>query len=218
MLENPSLPILEVNAGYPNSVADILNLEQEFLARGKPGILILPDAPNLELAASNAQFQVFSSLVLLEVKPVASDVIVEQVSWTQALTLARVWCLQHQALDWQEFVAKEITRALQKNPNLTAYLAFENHQAIGMLIALLAHKTAPLDHKRAPSGMVADGLFALESGFAGWIAGESRAFQALSNRLLSDFENAIISVPLEQSKQFEHTRVTDSYSVWVKIR
>ena len=206
MLENPSLPILEVNAGYPNSVADILNLEQEFLARGKPGILILPDAPNLELAASNAQFQVFSSLVLLEVKPVASDVIVEQVSWTQALTLARVWCLQHQALDWQEFVAKEITRALQKNPNLTAYLAFENHQAIGMLIALLAHKTAP------------DGLFALESGFAGWIAGESRAFQALSNRLLSDFENAIISVPLEQSKQFEHTRVTDSYSVWVKIR
>ena len=206
MLENPSLPILEVNAGYPNSVADILNLEQEFLARGKPGILILPDAPNLELAASNAQFQVFSSLVLLEVKPVASDVIVEQVSWTQALTLARVWCLQHQALDWQEFVAKEITRALQKNPNLTAYLAFENHQAIGMLIALLAHKTAP------------DGLFALESGFAGWIAGESRAFQALSHRLLSDFENAIISVPLEQSKQFEHTRVTDSYSVWVKIR
>ena len=206
MLENPSLPILEVNAGYPNSVADILNLEQEFLARGKPGILILPDAPNLELAASNAQFQVFSSLVLLEVKPVASDVIVEQVSWTQALTLARVWCLQHQALDWQEFVAKEITRALQKNPSLTAYLAFENHQAIGMLIALLAHKTAP------------DGLFALESGFAGWIAGESRAFQALSNRLLSDFENAIISVPLEQSKQFEHTRVTDSYSVWVKIR
>ena len=206
MLENPSLPILEVNAGYPNSVADILNLEQEFLARGKPGILILPDAPNLELAASNAQFQVFSSLVLLEVKPVASDVIVEQVSWTQALTLARVWCLQHQALDWQEFVAKEITRALQKNPNLTAYLAFENHQAIGMLIALLAHKTAP------------DGLFALESGFAGWVAGESRAFQALSNRLLSDFENAIISVPLEQSKQFEHTRVTDSYSVWVKIR
>ena len=209
MLENPSLPILEVNAGYPNSVADILNLEQEFLARGKPGILILPDAPNLELAASNAQFQVFSSLVLLEVKPVASDVIVEQVSWTQALTLARVWCLQHQALDWQEFVAKEIARAFQKTPNLTAYLAFENHQAIGMLIALLAHKTAP------------DGLFALESGFAGWIAGESRAFQALSNRLLSDFENAIISVPLEQSKQskqFEHTRVTDSYSVWVKIR
>ena len=206
MLENPSLPILEVNAGYPNSVADILNLEQEFLARGKPGILILPDAPNLELAASNAQFQVFSSLVLLEVKPVASDVIVEQVSWTQALTLARVWCLQHQALDWQEFVAKEITRALQKNPSLTAYLAFESHQAIGMLIALLAHKTAP------------DGLFALESGFAGWIAGESRAFQALSHRLLSDFENAIISVPLEQSKQFEHTRVTDSYSVWVKIR
>jgi hypothetical protein len=186
------LPILEVNAGYPNSVADISNLEQEFLARGKPGILILPNNPNLELAANNAQFQAISSLVLLEVQAEINEIIVEQVSWTQAETLARVWCMFYQALDWQDFIAKEIARALQQHPSLSAYLAFENHQVVGMMIAL-------------------------ETGFSGWLAGETRVLEAFANRLASDFENTLLSASLEQSKDFANTRMTDTYSVWVKI-
>jgi hypothetical protein len=189
-LENSSLPILEVNAGYPSSVLDIAKLEQEFMAHGKSGVLILPDDAKLELAASNAQFLPYSSLVLLEMQSETNDLIVEQVSWTQALTLAKVWCVQHSALDWQDFVAKEITRAMRQNPNLMAYLAFENHEPKGMMIVL-------------------------EPGFAGWIAGETKALQALSKRLMSDFGRAIVAM---QPDIFLRVSVLERYSVWVKMR
>ena len=190
MLENPNLPILEVNAGYPLTVGDVLNLEHHFSARGKPGILVLPDDAKLELAASNAQFQPFSSLMLLEVKSEANEVIVEQVSWSQASALARVWCLQHNALDWQDWVAKEIARAVQQSLSLTAYLVFENHQVAGMMIA---HET----------------------GFAAWLAGETRAIEALAHRLSIDFEPGILAVPFEV---FPHAKLLDRYSIWLKTR
>jgi hypothetical protein len=192
-LENSNLPILEVNAGYPSSVSDIEKLEHEFLTCGKSEILVLPDDPNLELAASNAQFQSYSSLVLLEMQSEKSDLIVEQVSWSQASTLSRVWCSQNSALAWQDFVAKEIASAMQQNPNLTAYLAFEDHEPVGMMIAL-------------------------ESGFTGWVAGETKALQALTHRLSSDFEQAIVAVPLEQISLFPKAREIERLSVWVKIR
>ncbi len=193
LLENSNLPILEVNSGYPLEVADIAKFERRFLERGKPGILILPEDLDLELAASNAQFLPYSSLVVLEVKPTVNDLVVEQVSWSQALSLARVWCLENAALDWQDLIAKEIACAMQQNPNLTAYLAFENHQPMGMMIAL-------------------------ESGFAGWLAGETRALQALTHRLASDFAHAIVVVPLEKSSDFSEARELERLSVWVKIR
>jgi hypothetical protein len=192
-LENSGLPILEVNAGYPLEVADVAKLEQAFHDRGKPGILILPDDPNLELASSNAQFQPYSSLVMLEVQSDANDLVVEQVSWTQATALAKVWCVQHQALNWQEFITKEITRGMQQHPNLTAYLAFEDHEPTGMMIAL-------------------------ETGFAGWIAGKSRALQALTHRLSSDFTEAVVTMPLEKLEMLPNDRVLDRYSIWFKIR
>jgi hypothetical protein len=192
ILENAALPILEVNAGFPNSVSDIAKLEQVFLRRGKSGILILPDDPKLELAASNAQFVPYSSLVLLEVKPEASELVVEQVSWTQAITLAGVWCWQHQALEWQEFVAKEIARGMRQNPKLTAYLAFENHQPTGMMIAL-------------------------EPGFSGWLAGDKKVLQALTYRLSNDFEQAIFAVPLENLSRFSEAREIERLSVWLKL-
>jgi hypothetical protein len=191
--ENSNLPILEVNAGYPSSVSDIAKLEQEFLARGKSGVLVLCDNPSLELAASNAQFQPYSSLVLLEVQSETNDLIVEQVSWTQATTLAKIWCSQNSALDWQEHVAKEIASAMQKNSNLIAYLAFENHEPVGMMIAL-------------------------EPGFAGWVAGETNALQALTQRLESDFKQSIVAVSLEQQSYFPNAQEIERLSVWLKIR
>ena len=216
-LENSNLPILEANAGYPKSVSDVAKLEEEFATRGKPGILVLPDDSNLELAASNAQFQVYSSFVLLEVQPEANDVIVEQVSWSQASSLAKVWCLQNSALPWQELVAKEIIRAMQKNPNLMAFLAFENHQPTGMMIALLAHKIAPVLMPDVHlAGGIADGLFALESGFSGWLAGETRAIQALTHRLSSDFKHAVVAVPLEDFSRFPQARELARLGVWLK--
>jgi hypothetical protein len=192
-LENLNLPIFEVNAGYPNSVSEVINLEQEFLARGKSGILILSDDKKLELATSNMQFLPYSSLVVLEIQSETNDLIVEQVSWSQASTLARVWCLQHQALDWQELVAKEIARGMQQNPSLTAYLAFEGHEPTGMMLAL-------------------------EPGFTGWMAGETKALQALTHRLSNDFEQAIVAVPFEQISLFPNAREIERLSVWLKIR
>jgi hypothetical protein len=193
LLENSSLPIFEVNAGYPNSVSDVANLEQGFLARGKSGILVLSGDANLELAASNAQFLPYSSLVLLEVQSEANDLVVEQVSWSQASNLARVWCLQNSALDWQDLVAKEIASAMQQNPNLIAYLAFEDHEPVGMMIAL-------------------------EPGFTAWLAGERKALQALTHRLSSDFEHAVVAVPLEDISSFPQAREIERLSVWLKIR
>jgi hypothetical protein len=193
LLENSSLPIFEVNAGYPNSVSDVANLEQGFLARGKSGILVLSGDANLELAASNAQFLPYSSLVLLEVQSEANDLVVEQVSWSQASNLARVWCLQNSALDWQDLVAKEIASAMQQNPNLIAYLAFENHEPVGMMIAL-------------------------EPGFTAWLAGERKELQALTHRLSSDFEHAVVAVPLENISSFPQAREIERLSVWLKIR
>ncbi len=192
-LENSNLPILEVNAGFSNSVSDVAKLEREFATRGKSGILILSEDSTIELAASNAQFLPCSGLVVLEVQAGKSDLIVEQVSWSQASTLARVWCLQNSALDWQELVAKEIARAMQENPKLTAYLAFEDHQPTGMMIAL-------------------------EPGFSGWLAGGTKALQALTQRLSSDFEHAIVTVPLEKSSSFPKAREIGRLGVWLKTR
>ena len=182
-----------MNAGFPNSSLDIAKLEQEFSTHGKTGILVLPDDSNLELAASNAQFLPYSSLVVLEVQSEISDLIVEQVSWSQAPTLAKVWCLQHSALEWQDFVAKEIARAMQQNAKLTAYLAFEDHQPTGMMIAL-------------------------EPGFTAWLAGKETAMQALTHRLSSDFEQAIVAVPLENFFGFREAREIERLSVWLKTR
>ncbi len=192
-LENLNLPILEVNAGFPNSVSEVIKLEQEFAIRGKTGILVLPEDANLELATSNAQFLPHSSLVVLEVKPTPNDLVVEQVSWTQASTLAKVWCLKHSALDWQELVGKEIANAMQKNPNLTAYLAFEGHEPIGMMIAL-------------------------EPGFTGWLAGETKALQALTHRLVCDFKHPVVAVSLEDFSRFPEAREIERFSVWLKTR
>ena len=192
-LENLNLPILEVNAGYPNSSLDIAKLEKMFVMRGKSGILVLPNDEKLELAASNAQFQGYSSLVVLEVKSEANDLIVEQVSWSQASTLAKVWCSQHSALGWQDLVAKEIARAMQKNPNLLAYLAFENHQPMGMMIVA-------------------------EPGFSAWLAGETEVLQALTHRLWSDFEQAAVAVPLDHASLLPKAREIERLSVWLKIR
>ncbi len=218
-LENSNLPIFEVNAGFPNSVSDIAKLEQMFVMRGKPGILVLPNDEELELAASNAQFLPSSSLVLLEVQFEKSDVIVEQVSWSQGSILAKVWCLKNSALEWQDLVAQEIVRAMQRNPNLTAYLAFENHQPTGMMIALLAHKIAPVLMPDVHlAGGIADGLFALEPGFSGWLAGETKALQALTQRLFSDFGRAIVVVPLEELSCFPAAREIERLSVWLKMR
>jgi hypothetical protein len=192
-LENANLPILEANAGFPSSILDVVKLEHEFLVRGKPGILLLPDDSNLELAASNAQFLPYSSLVLLEVEPENSDVIVEQVSWLQASILAKVWCLQNSAFEWQESIAKEIVRAMRQNPKLTAFLAFEEHEPVGMMLAF-------------------------EPGFTGWLAGETKVLQALTHRLASDFEQAIVVVPLEDFSCFPKAREIERWSVWLKMR
>ena len=192
-LENSNLPILEANAGYLKSVSDVAKLEQEFAAYGKTGILVLPDDENLELAASNTQFLPYSSLVLLAVRSEANDLIVEQVSWSQASTLARVWCLENVALEWQELVAKEIASAMQQNPNLTAYLAFDNHEPVGMMVVL-------------------------ELGFTGWLAGDTKALQALMQRLESDFQQAVVAVPLEQQSYLPKAREIERFSVWVKMR
>jgi hypothetical protein len=69
VLENRHLPILEVNAGYPNAPGQILEIKRFYAARGRPACLVLPEGSNLELEASNAQFVPHAGFAVFECEP-----------------------------------------------------------------------------------------------------------------------------------------------------
>jgi hypothetical protein len=97
VLENRDLPILEVNAGYPNEPGQILEMKHRYAARGRPACIIMPEGSSLELEASNAQFVPHAGFAVLEYEPELEPdwtdmTIIEQVSWGAARSLAKTWC------------------------------------------------------------------------------------------------------------------------------
>ena len=152
--------MLEVNALY-----GLQPLEQTVVIRAAS-----PEESQLE------GYDLTGTLVALEVEAVGitSSIWVEQVAWTQAPQLARVWCDAVGAGDWRDFVARELAHALETHADLLAYLAYLGDEAVGMMIAS-------------------------SDGISGLWAGADDAARALFERGSHDLGRLEITVPLERS-------------------
>jgi hypothetical protein len=195
VLENRRLPILEVNAGYPMP-GQILEIKRIYAARGRPACLIMPEGSSLELEASNAQFVPHTGFVVLEaetkLEPDWSILpTVEQVSWGAARALAQTWCESVGARDWERSVSSELTRLMPSNPNILAYMVFEEDRVIGTGLAL--------------------------EGAVHWLAGDARAKTAIVKRAAFDSGSQVrFSVPLEQVPHFTSMRQLERYVIWTE--
>lgn len=197
VLENRNLPFLEVNAGFPTSSDQIPALEVWFAARGRPGVLIVPEHSDLEIAVNNAGFEPFGSFSVLEWEPgltpgwSALPFQIEQVSWSIARECAQIWGTQQGALKWVESISGEIARIMQLEPKLMAFLAYQNDRAIGMALVL-------------------DGEMYLHSA-------DLEVTRAFVKRAAFDLENAVrLYVPVEQIFRWPLLRELEQFSIWVK--
>ena len=196
VLENRHLPILEVNAGFPNAPGQIQEIKRFYATQGRPAVLILPEGSSLELEASNAQFVPNGGFVVRECEPGLEPdwnllLVVEQVSWGAARSLAQTWCNQVGARGWEVSVSGEIARVMPSNPGILAYLAFEKDSVIGMGIAL--------------------------EGSVHWLAGEMRAKNAIIKRAAFDLSIPVrFCVPLEIDSEFSTVPQLERYVVWTE--
>jgi hypothetical protein len=196
VLENRHLPILEVNAGYPNEPGQILDIRTFYAAQGRPACLILPEGSNLELEASNAQFVPHAGFAVLECEPELEPdwtkmPIIEQVSWGAARSVAKTWCDSIGARGWEVSVSSEIARLMPSNPEILAYLALEKDRVIGMGFAL----------ERAVH----------------WLAGETRAKTSIIKRVAFDSGIPVqFSVALEQIPESPLMRELERFEIWTE--
>jgi hypothetical protein len=196
VLENRDLPILEVNAGYPNAPGHILEIKRFYAARGRPACLILSEGSKLELEASNAQFVPHAGIAVLECEPELEPdwtkmTLVEQVSWGAARSLAKTWCDQVGARGWEVSISKEIARVMPGNSSFLAYTALESDRVIGMGLAL--------------------------EGAVHWLAGETQAKTAIIKRAAFDTGTVVqFSVPFEQLSVFPTMRQLERYVIWTE--
>jgi hypothetical protein len=196
LLENRQLPILEVNAGYPNAPRQILEIKRFYAARGLPACLILPEGSSLELEASNAQFVPHAGFAVFECEPDLEPdwtgmKIIEQVGWGAARSLAQTWCDLVGARGWEVSISSEIARIMPNNPNLLAYLALEKDLVIGM-------------------GLVLEGAIY-------WLAGGTQAKTAIIKRAAFDTGTVVqFSVLFEQLSAFPTMRQLKRYVIWTE--
>lgn len=197
VLENRNLPFLEVNAGYPTRPEHVSGLESWFAARGRPGVLIVPEGSNLEITVSNAQFEPFGSFCTPEWEPRLTpdwSVLpfeIEQVGWNMARDCAQIWGMRHQAFAWVESMANEIARVMQVEPKMAAYLAYQDEQVIGMALAL-------------------DDEVYLHSA-------DPEVTRTIVKRVAFDLERPVrISVRVEELRRWPSMREYERFSVWVK--
>ncbi len=195
LLQNPNLPLLEVNCAY---------------GQLETSLKMLPDAwqpPRLWLSSETAQGLLqYKGLMLEWGTGYPANMIIEQVAWTQAPVLARVWCQQHQALEWQDSVANEIARVMQQYPELCAYLAYEADAPTGMLLAM--PKTGWW-HNGTPKQWFSSQL---QGAVSAWWAGKNQIAKALFARAKADFGGLEVSVPTD----FEaRAKVVQNYQIFL---
>jgi hypothetical protein len=149
LLQNPNLPLLEVNAGYGTNLALLGQYSQQL---ERPCLLVSTLPPDA--------WQVQHRLHLLGwYSKNASSLCIEQVPWTRADWLAQAWCEQHKAQPWQALVGLELARIIQHTPELCAYVALESDKPVGMAIAA-PQKTGATCGWWAGERQVAEALFA----------------------------------------------------------
>ena len=198
VLENRHVPILEVNAGYPNAPGQIHEIKGYYAGKGRPAVLILPEGSSLELEASNAQFVAHAGFAVLECEPDlepnwTGTTITEQVGWAAARSLAQTWCDQVGARGWEVSVSSQIARVMPGNSNILAYLAFEADRLSGMGIAL--------------------------EGSVHWLAGETQAKRAIIKRAALDLSIPVrFRLPFEFDSEFLTMPQLERYVVWTEAK
>lgn len=193
LLQNPNLPILEVNAGYGD---DVLFLQAQAKKLQRPALLVSSQALDLVSSQGLELVHTLRQGAILEWQ-VKNDhsVYVEQVAWTQANALTQCWCEMHKAISWHGLVSIEIARVMQNYPEMCAYLAIEHEQPIGMLLAMPKngwwHNGSPAEwFSNQPEGAVS----------AFWAASRPEIASALFERASTDFMRLEVSLPLEKIK------------------
>jgi hypothetical protein len=177
LLQNPNLPILEVNAGYGVP----LDLLEQHCSKLKRPCLLVSDQPTAK---------VLHHLKRLEWRSNASaSVFIEQVPWTQASLLAQAWCEQHRARSWHDLVTLELGRVLQETPDLCAYVALDGNTPVGMALVMpnngwWHNGTAKEWFSVQPQGAS-----------CAWWAGERQVARALFARASSDFAGLEVVLP-----------------------
>jgi hypothetical protein len=119
-VHNPDLPVLQANAIYDFSSSPTQLTQARMWLESRSNVVSV--------------YSSLDGLELIEPKMLELQYSVEQVNWTQARALARVWCNAHDP-SWEPFVTRALTRAMQNEPRLTAFLAFDSSQAVDMLLA-----------------------------------------------------------------------------------
>lgn len=198
ILQNRDFPFLEANAGYPFGRQDIPMMNAWFEAQGRPGVLILSEGSDLGLQASNAGFRPYSSANLLLLQAEANlepPVWVEQVPWSLARAVGEVIAAAKGANVWAELISTSVARAMQSNPNLTAYLAFHADQPMGALLAL--NNTAFL------WGVTRTGA-------------NVDAAPALANRAALETGTITLSAQDHELEMFPQARVLERVVAWVR--
>lgn len=129
-LLNPNAPVILANALWYPDAENISELAPFYAEQGVRGSCFLDTArdPDLfiTLALTNANFSRTAQYALLPVQAGQdSSLPVEQVSWTQARTLAEV-IAQHDELDEYAVVTGQtLALAMQLEPALSAYVAYD---------------------------------------------------------------------------------------------
>jgi hypothetical protein len=180
-LQNPNLPILEVNAGYGHDW-QLLKTDAKKISR--PALLVsnqIPEPSQVLYQGMILEWQGQSSL---------SSVMIEQVAWTQANTLAQVWCEQCKARSWHGLVSLEIARVMQQTPELCAYLAYDGQTPIGMLLVM---PKSGWWHNGTPAQWFSSQV---QGAVGAWWAGTFEIAQALFTRASTDFQGLEVSVPI----------------------
>ncbi len=132
-------------------------------------------------------------LALLEVAAMTlqAEVWVEQVPWSRADTLARVWCSAVGAYGWEETLARDLAQTMQVQPDLLAYLAFEGDAATGMMLVSSSER------------------------FSGLWAGTRAATDALLQRGRLEFSGFAVSANPSQLDAVPTSSVVGELEVWV---
>ncbi len=199
VLENRNLPFLEVNAAYPTSSHQIPALEAWFKARGRAGVLVLPENSHLKIVVNNAGFESHSSLDVLEIVGDAAlepQVWVEQVPWSLGRVVGEIIAVSKGANAWAELISTEVARVMQSDSSVTAYLAYHGDQPVGAL---------------------------LESGGSSFFWGVTsagskvNAARDLANRAALDAGGTLeFGVQNGDHEHFEDSSILDRFYAWVK--
>jgi hypothetical protein len=210
VLENRNLPFLEVNAAYPTSSHQLPALEAWFAARGRVGVLMLPENSHLGIAVNNAGFESHSSVRVLEIVGNASfepQVWVEQVPWSLGRAVGEIIAVSRGANAWAELISTEVARVMQNGPSLepdakssdssvTAYLAYHGDQPVGAMLRIGGSSFL--------SGVTSAGS-------------NVNAARALANRAALDAGGKLeVGVPDGDLEHFADPRILDTYYAWVK--